>query len=126
MASLSDACPVGQFDCTGTGIGNGTSCINAALVCDNRVNCPSGGLDENTAMICGCKRGNSNCVCIVGPGNEIVCGCSQGTLPVGMRCTTPVPPPKGNSKKVKSRGKAPPPRRTGKRYAGGYKNGRLF
>ena len=46
------ACPVGQFDCTGTGMGNGTSCISAAHVCDNTVNCP-GGLDENTAMICG-------------------------------------------------------------------------
>lgn len=118
----------------------------------------------------GCKRGNSNCVCIVGPGNEIVCGCSQGTLPVGMRCTStfyiqylqlhrsylisisfymqhPFHRLKEivckaifmssawfdirtlsdvTAKKVKSRGKAPPPRRTGKRYAGGYKNGRLF
>ena len=48
-----DACPAGQFDCTGTGNGNGTSCISAALVCNNIVNCPTGGLDENTAMICG-------------------------------------------------------------------------
>ena len=47
-----DACPAGQFDCTGTGIGNGTSCINIARVCDNNVDCPSGGLDENAAMTC--------------------------------------------------------------------------
>ena len=27
-----------------------------------------------------------NCVCVVGPGNEIVCGCALGTVPSNMIC----------------------------------------
>ena len=34
------ACLPGQFDCTGTGTGNGTSCINSNLVCNGVADCP--------------------------------------------------------------------------------------
>ena len=77
---LADACLAGQFDCTGTGNGNGTSCISAALVCNNIVNCPTGGLDENTAITCGKPKGTCATVAILNLITSQVANESQGTI----------------------------------------------